>query len=71
MDALRYRTSEGDTVDYIAWRHYGATDRRIVETLLQANPGLADRGDVLPAGVLVTLPEVEPVQAKRGVKLWG
>ena len=71
MEALRYRTSEGDTVDYIAWRHYGATDRRIVERLLLANPGLADHGDILPAGVLVVLPVVEPVQAKRGVKLWG
>lgn len=71
MEAMRYRTSDGDTVDAIAWRHYGATDRRVVENLLQANPGLADYGDVLPPGVIVTLPHIEPAQTKRGVRLWG
>ncbi|NKD78163.1 phage tail protein [Haematospirillum sp. H1815] len=37
---LRYQTRDGDTVDYIAWKHYGGTAPGVVEQLLEANPGL-------------------------------
>ena len=69
--ALQYRTQTGDMVDYIAWKHYGTTDRGVVEKLLEANKGLSDYGPLLPAGVLVNLPEINTTQAVRGVKLWG
>lgn len=60
----------GDTLDYLCWRHYGATDNRVVEGVLQANPGLAALGPVLPAGTVVRLPTVlQPAQTK-GVRLW-
>lgn len=65
-----YRTSDGDTADYIAWKYYGTQDGQVVEQLLDANPGLADRGPVLPAGVLVTLPDIQPATAAQGVRLW-
>lgn len=66
-----YRTKEGDTADYIAWKYYGRQDGRVVEQLLDANPGLADYGPLLPAGLLVTLPDIEVKQeATSGVKLW-
>jgi len=65
-----YRTSEGDTADQIAWRHYGTTGARVVEQLLDANPGLADYGPILPAGVLVTLPAIQTAAEVEGVKLW-
>lgn len=66
---LVYVTREGDTADWIAWRHYGRVDS--VDAILEANPGLADYGPVLPAGVEVVLPEVEqPSTTVRGVRLW-
>jgi phage tail protein X len=65
-----YTTREGDTVDAIAWRFYGATDNRVTEAVLEYNPGLADYGAELPAGIHVTLPDVETPAKTRGVKLW-
>lgn len=66
----RYVTREGDTADLIAWRVYGTHDNGALERLLDANPGLADRGPVLPAGVLVELPEFQPAATAGGVRLW-
>ncbi len=67
-----YMTSDGDMVDLICRRHYGQTTAGIVEQVLQANPGLADRGAILPMGITIVLPEVQgdalPVVAS--VKLW-
>ena len=65
-----YITREGDTVDYVAWKYYGATTNLVVETVLEANPGLADRGTILPAGVSITLPEITAPARNLGVKLW-
>lgn len=67
---IEYITSEGDTADYIAWKYYGTQDGDVVERLLEANPGLADRGPVLAAGVTVSLPEIEAATVTQGVKLW-
>ncbi len=60
----------GDTLDYLCWRHYGATDNRVVETVLQANPGLAALGPVLPAGTKVQMPEMTQPAQTRGLRLW-
>lgn len=64
------RAQQGDTVDAICWRHYGRT-AGVVEQVLEANPGLADHGPVIPNGTLVTLPEAA-VQAEQRqmVNLW-
>lgn len=67
---LQYRTSDGDTADYIAWKHYGTQDGQVVERLVDANPGLADLGPLLPAGVIINLPELEAAGVTEGVKLW-
>jgi phage tail protein X len=65
-----YRTSIGDTADFIAWKQYGTQSGRVVEQLLDANPGLADYGPELPAGVLVTLPDIQLEAAATVVRLW-
>lgn len=65
-----YRTSDGDTADYIAWKYYGTQDGQVVEQMLDANPGLSDLGPVLPAGILVNLPDIKPATAAQGVRLW-
>ncbi|WP_441228025.1 tail protein X [Tardiphaga sp. 20_F10_N6_6] len=68
--ALQYSTRDGDTADYIAWKHYGTTERLVVEQLLDANKGLADMGPLLPAGVIVTLPDIDTTEKATGVTLW-
>lgn len=67
---LQYSTREGDTIDYIAWKHYGTQVGRVVEQLTEANPGLADLGPTLPAGVVIDLPELEASALVEGVRLW-
>lgn len=68
--AQEYRTKDGDTADMIAWQFYGTTDGQVVERLLQANPGVADYGPVLPSGVIIILPELPAVGQTKGVRLW-
>lgn len=70
MSSATYRTNAGDQLDWICWRHYGAS-RGTVEAVLSANPGLADRGHILPAGVLITLPEIAAPATQTLVRLWG
>ena len=58
--AQQYRTKEGDSVDYICWKFY-VTSKNTTEAVLEANRNLADLGEILPAGLLITLPDIEPV----------
>lgn len=68
---LRYETKNGDTVDYIVWKQYGSTDNGVVEQVLAANLGLADKGPVLATGTIIILPEIQPTQTTTAkVKLW-
>ena len=66
-----YVTSEGDVLDAVCRQHYGPRPGT-VEAVLEANPGLADRGPLLPAGVRVELPELagEP-PGSDVVRLWN
>lgn len=63
--AQTYLTAEGDVLDWVVWKHYGHQRPGTVELVLQANPGIADLGELLPAGVLVTLP-VLPQTPRKG-----
>lgn len=63
------RARQGDTVDLICWRVYGAT-AGITERVLDTNPGLADHGPVLPIGTRVTLPAQAPAAPAKTLKLW-
>jgi phage tail protein X len=65
-----YRTRAGDMADEIAFKHYGTTGGGVVELLLAANPGLADYGPVLPAGLVITLPVTDTVTKTEGLRLW-
>jgi phage tail protein X len=65
-----YRTSDGDTVEGIAWRVYGTQGGRVTEQLLDANPGLADYGPQLPPNVLVFLPAIDTTAKAAGTRLW-
>lgn len=68
--STQVRAMQGDTLDAICWRHYGRT-ASVVEQALEANPGLADLGPVLPLGTLVTLPPAPPAsENRRIIQLW-
>ncbi|WP_207888553.1 tail protein X, partial [Pseudomonas sp. 30_B] len=43
------------------WRHYGST-AGTVEAVLEANPGLAELGVVLPMGTVVEMPERRAIE---------
>lgn len=64
------RTTQGDTVDALCWRHFGRT-AGLVELVYELNPGLADRGPVLPSGLEVTMPE-QPAKKPNAplLQLW-
>jgi phage tail protein X len=65
----QYRTVDGDSADLIAWRLLGGK-AGTAEALLDANPGLAARGPVLPAGLLLTLPAAPERRTTEPVRLW-
>ena len=65
-----YQTRDGDVIDDVCRRFYGR-EAGAVEAVLEANPGLADLGTVLPAGTVVKLPELpRPLETIPTVKLW-
>lgn len=66
-----YKTSQGDTLDYICWKHYGQQSGA-VEAVLLANPGLADLGPVLPINTQITLPVLaQPARQAQPIRLWS
>ena len=67
---IRYRTRDGDMIDAICYAHYGRTDGA-VEAVLEANRHLARRDPILPAGLIIDLPDL-PAPAARPdpVRLW-
>lgn len=67
--ADQIRTHQGETVDALCWRHYGRT-QGAVEAVLQANPGLARLGLVLPQGILVAMPVLPAPATKQLTQLW-
>lgn len=61
---------QGDTIDAICHRHYGRT-AGTVEAVLDANPGIAALGPILPMGTTINLPDVPPpTTARQTVQLW-
>ena len=67
---MQVRTNQGETVDSLCWRAL-ARSQGVVEATLELNPGLAALGPILPAGLLVTLPDTTTSNATRPtVKLW-
>lgn len=53
---MRVIAHQHDTLDALLWRHLGRT-AGVVERLLDAQPGLADLGVVLPHGAAVDIPD--------------
>jgi phage tail protein X len=68
--AAYYHSKDGDSVDGVVWRHYGRQNDRLVERVLEANPGLADLGPILSAGVRIALPAFPDPAPIDAVRLW-
>lgn len=66
----KYLTKAGDTLDEITYRYYGNTNNKVVERILDVNFGISQYEALLPAGVLIELPEVKQSTETRKVKLW-
>lgn len=70
---MRVYANQHDTLDALLWRHAGRT-AALVEATLAANPGLADRGTVLPHGTAVDIPDdalnAPPVADIPLIQLW-
>ena len=64
------RTRDGDVLDRLCRDHYGPSAYD-VEAVYAANPGLAAHGPVLPAGLIITLPEHAAFTPHRAtIRLW-
>lgn len=60
---------QGDTLDALCARYYGRTEG-VVETVLQANPGLSELGVILPHGTAIDLPDVASPPVTETINLW-
>lgn len=66
-----HTTIDGDMVDAIAYRTYGYRPGSI-EAVFEANPGLCEQPPMLPAGLVIVLPELSVADAPQPspVRLW-
>ena len=67
--STKYVTREGDMLDDICRRIYGKQEAGQLEAVLEANPGLASQGFVLPSGLLIVFPDL-PAKTDGTVRLW-
>lgn len=68
-----YTTKPNDVLDAVCYAHYGVEG--CTETVLSANPGIADYGTHLPEGVVIRLPTLQTAapqvaQVAQVVSLW-
>lgn len=67
----RVRSIAGDSVNLLLYRELGCSDDVAEERLWQVNPELAEHGPILPAGIWIRLPELEPRPViSRPVSAW-
>ncbi|GAB9153255.1 tail protein X [Bradyrhizobium diazoefficiens] len=57
MATVTYITKMFDRLDRICFERYGSTSNQIVEWVIEQNPGIEERGMVLPLGLKIDLPE--------------
>lgn len=63
-----HTTEYMETIDFICWKYYGHTNGT-VEAVLEANYGLAKMPALLPLGVDIILPDLEP-EPEQTIRLW-
>lgn len=73
--AQRFRSKQGDTLDQLLWREAGLGPGELTR-VLDANPGLADSGKVLPLGIVVLIPATATTSTSANrvlplIQLWS
>lgn len=68
MKALRSR--DGDSISLILYMGLGRTDDEAEKALFDVNQGLEEYGPVLPAGVVINLPELSLSEPEKVVNVW-
>ena len=71
---MEFKTRDGDMVDRICHDHYGGR-HGTTEAVLEANQdvggqSLAEWGPVLPAGLVINLPDLPAAAPSTAVNLW-
>lgn len=64
------RSSDGDTVPQLLWSHFQRDDDKAEELVYKNNPGLEKHGAVLPAGVIIKIPDFPELPATQVVNVW-
>lgn len=66
---MKYLTADGDMLDALCYKQYGRESA--VVDVLEANPGLADKGPVLQAGIVIEFPDLDAQDKTAAtIKLW-
>lgn len=70
-----YKTCAGDVLDAVIHDAYGQCTDSQLRAVLNANPGLANKGPILPSGLRINLPDTIKENDKnalqsKGVTLW-
>lgn len=65
---MKYRTRPGDMLDAVCHHYYGSRTGTI-ERVLEANPGLARLGPIMPENTIIELPPL-PAREEKTVVLW-
>lgn len=65
-----YVTKERDVLDLICFKTYGYVSKAM-EAVLELNPFLAWYSDFLPAGLILTLPDLSPNPYKDIIRIWS
>lgn len=63
-------TQQNDVVDALCFQHYGYVVGAM-ESVLEANPWLAEYTGTLPAGLKIALPELQTSPQKDIVRIWS
>lgn len=66
---MKLVAQQRETVEMMCLRYYGKT-ADVTESVLDANPGLADLGAFIPYGYQVEMPDQVPPSTSDTVQLW-
>lgn len=70
MTTYTVRLPDGERLDRIAKALFGSERDGATETLLDANPGLAGLGPVIPAGTVIAVPDEVTAPADATQRIW-
>ncbi|CAA0097526.1 Uncharacterised protein [BD1-7 clade bacterium] len=66
-----YQTQPNDMIDAICTRQYPGIDPdQAINAVLDANPGLAAHGPILPDSIIIQLPEITATEIRASIQLW-